>query len=498
LNRLKCLQRLSGGCGLNEAPTANKEPTIMRVWIGSLILTALVAVFGMSRPAPAQDYWEASAASDATAISTASIDAIMKRVEALEAKADDTKKDAKKDEKKADEWKDVSEEKWTFKLGGRVHADYVMYANQNAGNQARFGDLNNYFEWRRLRLEAEGQGYGVYMYRVQLDFESEGTAALPDSGDIFQDVYFGVKEVPWFGTVIIGKSKQPISLELLTSSNNMTFMERSLPQMFLGDPRRIGIHAANYVPSEVLNWDYGVFFAPSDAEDHEIISDNPGVRTVGRVATSPYYCEGGRYLLHFGLGGAWQTTGEDNLWRWRSRPELHEGPFFVDSGLFDSRSFYTLDFESAVNWGALSLQSELFYNRNAAAAGDIDLYGAYAEASWFLTGEARGYNRSRGVFDRVTPFTNFWLVRTNHGVDAGWGAWQLAARWSAIDASDAAFRGRDRGMENDTTLGVNWYWNPNIRWMLNWTHAWNSYEQAVRGYTDGQADILAVRGQLTY
>lgn len=59
--------------------------------------------------------------------------------------------------------------------------------------------------------------------------------------------------------------------------------------------------------------------------------------------------------------------------------------------------------------GALSLQSELFYNRNAAAAGDIDLYGAYAEASWFLTGEARGYNRSRGVFDRVTPFTNFWL-----------------------------------------------------------------------------------------
>jgi phosphate-selective porin OprO/OprP len=278
----------------------------------------------------------------------------------------------------------------------------------------------------------------------------------------------------------------------------LPFLERSLPKMFLGDERRAGIHAANYTPSEALNWDYGVFFADSDAEDHEIIADNGGVRAVGRVTTSPYYCEGGRHLLHLGLGGAWQTVGEDNLWRWRTRPEIHEGPNFIDSGNFDSRSFYTLVFESAANWGAFSMQSELYYNRNDSLSGDIDLYGAYAQATWFLTGEARGYERSRGIFQRVTPYTNFWLVRTNDGLDAGWGAWELAARWSAVDVSDAVFRGRDRGIENDMTVGVNWYWNPNVRWMMHWIHTWNTYDQPVQGYTDGQADILAVRGQLTF
>ena len=33
---------------------------------------------------------------------------------------------------------------------------------------------------------------------------------------------------------------------------------------------------------------------------------------------------------------------------------------------------------------------------------------------------------------------------------------------------------------------------------VNWIHTWNSYDQAVDGYTDGQADMLAVRGQLDF
>ena len=48
------------------------------------------------------------------------------------------------------------------------------------------------------------------------------------------------------------------------------------------------------------------------------------------------------------------------------------------------------------------------------------------------------------------------------------------------------------------TVGVNWYWNPNVRWMMHWIHTWNTYDQPVQGYTDGQADILAVRGQLNF
>ena len=55
----------------------------------------------------------------------------------------------------------------------------------------------------------------------------------------------------------------------------------------------------------------------------------------------------------------------------------------------------------------------------------------------------------------------------------GWGVWELAAQWSwtdldmLCDAPVAANYGRI----NQYTLGVNWYWNPQTRWGLNWIYA---------------------------
>lgn len=126
-----------------------------------------------------------------------------------------------------------------------------------------------------------------------------------------------------------------------------------------------------------------------------------------------------------------------------------------------------------------------------------DFYGAYGQASWFLTGECRNYKRSEGVFDRVTPFTNFWLVRGGNGLDAGWGAWELAARWSYLDFTDGP--SANAGQQNDLTLGVNWYWKPYTRMMFNWIHPWNDYNVAsAGGFTDGAGDILGVRMQVDF
>jgi len=464
----------------------------MRTWTGCLLATTFCVVVMSVSATTAQEYWEASSG-PATSATNASLDSLMQRVAALEAKADDADK-----KPPADEWKDMSAEKWTFKFGGRVLADYVMFADQDAGNQARFGDIDNYFEWRRLRFRSEGEGYGVYFYRMELEFEPEGEAGMGDSGIAVRDCYVGMREIPWLGTVILGNTKQPMSLEVQNSSNYIPFLERALPRLFVVDERMVGALAVNRIPSEALMWSYGVFFAQPMDEDHEIIGDDPGVRLGWRVVSTPYFCDGGHHLLHLGFGGAWQTVGEEEQWRWRTRPEDHEGPSFLDTGNFDSDSFYTLNFESAVNWGAWSVESEIFYNRNQTPASDIDLYGAYAQVSWFLTGESRPYDRAKGVFERLKPYTNFWLVRGRDGADMGWGAWQLAARWSAVDLRDPAFTGANRGLQHDLTVGINWYWNPHFRWMLNWIHTWNDYDVAVDGYTDGQADILGVRGQLDF
>ena len=92
-------------------------------------------------------------------------------------------------------------------------------------------------------------------------------------------------------------------------------------------------------------------------------------------------------------------------------------------------------------------------------------YGGYVQALWFLTGEHSNYSRARAAFDRVTPFENFYFVRSNHGEVHGSGAWQIGARYDAINLNADGING---GVLHGFTFGLNWYWNPNMKVQLNY------------------------------
>ena len=89
----------------------------------------------------------------------------------------------------------------------------------------------------------------------------------------------------------------------------------------------------------------------------------------------------------------------------------------------------------------------------------------------------------------MKPYENFWLVNTPCGCAAGWGAWELALRWSYMDFIDI------EGQQlHDVTFGANWYWNPHARMMLNWIHPVRHTN------TDGVAegDVVGVRFQVDF
>ena len=90
-------------------------------------------------------------------------------------------------------------------------------------------------------------------------------------------------------------------------------------------------------------------------------------------------------------------------------------------------------------------------DRAASAGGDLAFDGYYAFVSWFLTGESRPYKGA--TFGRVTPKNKR-------------GAWEIAARYQAIDLTDGNITG---GEQETITLGVNFYVNKYLRFMFNYS-----------------------------
>ncbi len=405
------------------------------------------------------------------------------------------KKNAKaSSEKKSDDgWQDMSTDKWTVKLGGHVQLDYINWANPGnvpatVGSSKTPGSMD-YFEFRRLRLVADGTGYGVYDFRLQMTLEPEtigessGSATSPD----VKDAYFSINEIPWIGRFRIGNFFVPFSLEQVTNDTNNIFLERSIPSqgVFAAD-REVGVAIYNSSDDQRFTWTTGAFFDSISDTIKERIDDNQGIRVSGRVTWLPYYDEpsNGRYLIHTGAGILY-TKDQDKSVRFRARPQIREGPRLIDSGAISADSYTTGNIEFASVWGQAAVQSEAFLsNVNRTTGGAVNVYGAYAHLSYFLTGENRVYERfgQHGAqFGRNAPFNNVFAVDGGHSL----GAWEAKARWSYLDLNNV-----NQGTYNDLTVGFNWYWSDRTRVMFDWIHPVTSKQASFGGTT---SDILATR-----
>ena len=94
------------------------------------------------------------------------------------------------------------------------------------------------------------------------------------------------------------------------------------------------------------------------------------------------------YLMHTGVG-VLHTEDQDGRVRFRARPQIHEGPRVIDSGILQANEYTTGNVEFAVVWGAVALQSEAFLSAVNTQPDRATVGGAYAHLSWFLTGENR-------------------------------------------------------------------------------------------------------------
>ena len=319
----------------------------------------------------------------------------------------------------------------SLKFGGRIMSDYAIWNN---GNETFSGT-----EFRRIRFFNSGKVYDNVKYKLQLDFAG---------GDVsIKDVYMEVA-MPYAGNVKVGHFKEPFRLEALTSSKYITFMERALPIAFSPE-RNVGVMLHDSFLDDKLSIQAGLFREASSGDDVNI-EDVRNITT--RITFLPINNDNN--LLH--LGAAFSSrSSSDDTYSVSSRAENHLGTKLLDMDLDNVTGMNLMGAEMAFVMGSFSVQGEYVMN-SVEAMEDYSFSGYYGQVSYFLTGEKRKYKNSLAGFDRVKPNKN---MKEGEGL----GAFEVAARYSSMDLSEA-----HAGTLNDITVGLNWYLNPCTRLMFNY------------------------------
>jgi phosphate-selective porin OprO/OprP len=362
----------------------------------------------------------------------------------------------KKEEKK-DEWKfrwddgfklDSADKSFGLKFGGRLQMDW-MWGSGDDDYTAAFGDVVSGNEMRRAFLYVAGTVYKAVEFKVEYDFVG-GTAK-------FKDMFIGILNLP-FGKLRIGHFKEPFNMEELTSDLNLTFIERSLPNMF-APSRNTGFAILGNTKDQKMTWGLGAFTDANDYGDAKTYDDTWNFS--GRFTILPWTED--KDLLHLGIAYHYQGVPEGGTLSYSNRPEVHLTNKVINTGSIPADSASLLGAEAAVVFGQFSAQAEYIYNMiSSSDYGDPTLQSGYVYATYFLTpGDQRNYKKSEGVFDRVKPKHPYLGTE-------GMGAWEVAVRYSWADLTDAMVLG---GELKDISVALNWYLNNVTRMMFDYNYA---------------------------
>lgn len=319
----------------------------------------------------------------------------------------------------------------SVELRGRMHLDYALHQEDQI--PLADGVLN-----RRTRVGVNGDLDPNWSFTIEHDFSEGGIGA--NSVNLARSFKRG--------EISVGQTKTPMGLNQLTGSNNITFIERSSITSIVTDSFRLGIYGNLTLHSFLLET---MIFGRSIGDNASDEEDMP-LGFAGRVTLAPTFGED--HVFHMGASMARVSFDDTTSVRYRDRPESRPGNMrLVDTGnVRDVTETNKYGFELAYLRGPFSMEAEYLAVEIERSDEERNLVfdGYHVQSSWVLTGESRGYGG--GSFGGVRP-------------NASSGAWELAARYSWTDLNDGEFWG---GEQSNLTLGINYYANRYVRFMLNY------------------------------
>lgn len=415
-------------------------------------------------------------------------------------------------------WFETEDRAFRLHVMGRTQVDGTwVHAPQRLQvplAQQGIGEYDNAVNFRRARLGVEGTLWEVLDFQCEFDFlntvrivspggavqnnqtvTTEGTSADRNSvinTPVPTEQWVQLSHIPWIGHVRVGNHKQWISMEHMTSSAFLPFMERSIAfDAFVENGNNgfaPGVSVWNNYLDDNLLLALGVF----TPNFRDIFGWNVGdgeMQVIGRVAGTPAYREEGRCMLHLGLGYM-HSTADDRVIRFRTRPLVRNGPAVLHNVIAQIQGtledYHLVVPEVMLIQGPFSVAAEFYgawVNQDAGGVfqrvgsqsgnvlprgdrGRLFYHGGYAEVGYFLTGESRSYDRTFKRLARQQVYEPVFIVG---GAGGGWhlgrGAWQVVARYSWADLDSKGVNG---GVIHDVTLGLNWFLNPNAKIQINY------------------------------
>ena len=337
-------------------------------------------------------------------------------------------------------------------------------------------DLSSGGNFRRAQIGLQGKLFGDWSYYVNIDYGSGGSTGTETPGHI-QQAYIEYDGLAPFA-FRIGAHPPSTGLDDSYAATDQLLLERSAPgdanRNIAGGDGRDSIEAV-YMGDRL----YGSLAYTGDKVQATGSFDEQQA-VVARAAYSPIVNSDWRWVVSaagtdvFKVVDGGATSSAARAFTLSNPPEL-----IVDD---NSTKFASVADANVTDVWTWNLESAVTYDNFLAQAGyfkyGIDLRGQptlrgqgfngwYAEGSWVLTGESRGWSTANGAFSNPRPRVNF----TSEG---GAGAWEVAARYSTLDLNDnegvlgaALPAGGVRGGEQRiSTIGLNWYPNQVLKFML--------------------------------
>jgi phosphate-selective porin OprO/OprP len=396
---------------------------------------------------------------------------------------------------------------FTRVIDGRVYFDSYSI-NQQGSNTgtANLSSRENYNGIRDLRVGVKGEGYNIFDYKVDLCFiEATGNG---NNGVNLKDVWFGVKNVPLLEYVRIGHYRIEEGVSVLTGGTNTTFLEFDGRDFATG--RRIGISSRHLWARDQIRFFAGFFYNDNIATPQRYrVRDNQGSITNLRLTFLTHASrkdgkiDGKRFLL---FGGNYSYFDAN-----KTAPSTYTNSSFtsrfatVDQMTLASYSiptngYHKFGLEFASQNGPLSVQSEAYVNQyNSVTINgktkDRTIFGSYITVRYFLTGDYRKFSAENASWGGVDLKHNLSLKKVGDHNFAEWlGGWEVAAKWGYAETSqlfDPNTPTAFAGSVNDFTLGLNWYWSPNARWLFDYIHVVPSQIRTGQSRDHSDTDIFA-------